>query len=187
MNKQRKAALSYRIEVIDRDHSGYGHTYVTIAEGVEESVVNRIAICTKDPGYYGTPDQWEALARLGHETYYPTPYGRNTTLHWQHYESNGEEEYCRHSIEKADSLGVMQWACKVLVNLSRNIAKASNRYYGPKDCYQFGLNCPWLVVEALERSGAQRIELVETGEYASQFVKAFSPLPEWRGQSEEAA
>ena len=184
----RKEILTYRIEVIDRDVHGYGHTYLAIAKNVAESVVKRIATCTKDPEYYGKPEQWESLARLGHDTYYPTPYGMNTTLHWQHYDGDdGDKSYCHHRIERLESLGVLCWASKLLTGLSRSIARAQDSYYGPKDCYQYKLNCPWLVVEALERSGAQRIELVHTGEYASQFVKAYSPLPEWRREDERAA
>jgi len=180
--------LTYRIEVIDRDYHGYGHTYLTMAENVGESVVKRIATCTKDPDYYGKPEQWESLARLGHDTYYPTPYGLNTTLHWQHYEAdNGDKSYCHHRIEALESLGVLRWASKLLTNLSRSIARAQDEYCGPKHCYQYRLNCPWLVVEALERSGAQRIEVVKAGEYASEFVKAYSLLPEWRGREERAA
>ena len=190
MSKPGKEILTYRIEVIDRDHSGYGHTYLTIAKNVAEGVVKRIAACTKDPAYYGKPEQWESLARLGHDTYYPspTPYGMNTTLHWQHYDGdNGDKSYCHHRIEKIESMGVLCWASKLLTNLSRSIAKAQDNYCGPNDCYQYTLNCPWLLIEALERSGAQHIELVSTGEYASQFVKAYSLLPEWRGQDQSAA
>ena len=65
MNDAQKEILTYRIEVIDRDHSGYGHTYITIAPRSPRSVVRKIADCTKDPGYYGEPDRYEALARMG--------------------------------------------------------------------------------------------------------------------------
>lgn len=184
----RQSILTYRIEVINRDNHGYGHTYVTIAKNSSASVVKRIITCIKDPGYYGKPEQWVALARLGHDTYYPTPYDMDVALHWQHYDAdNGDVSYCQHRIERLENLGVLCWASKLLTGISRSIAKEQGSYYGPKDSYQYKLNCPWLVVEALERSGAQRIELVHTGEYASQFVKAFSPLPEWRGKEEQAA
>ena len=188
MNNAQKEILTYRIEVIDRDHSGYGHTYITLAPSSPRSVVSKIADCTKDPGYYGKPDRYEALARMGHDTYYQTPYEQQVTLHWQHYDcDSGDESYCRHHIERCDRLSVMQWACKLLVGISRDIAKAQGNYYGPKDCYQYRLNFPWLVVEALERKGAQRIELAQPSGYASEFVNAFSPLPVWRGKEWVAA
>ena len=183
-----KEDLAYRIEIINRGHHGYGHTYITIVKSNPQSVVERIATCTKDPAYYGKPDEYESLARLGHDTIYRLPHDMQVVLHWQHYDSDdGHKDYCQHSIDGPSRLGVMQWACKLLTGISRNIAKAQGEYYGPKDCYQYRLNKPWNVVDELERMGAQRIELVTTGAYQSNFVKGFSLLPEWRGKEEEAA
>ena len=187
--------LTYRIEVIDRDHDGYGHTYITIAQRSPRSVLRTMANCAKDPSYYGEPDRWVALAKMGHDTHYRTPYEQHVTLHWQHYteklplsDQTPQKSYCQHRIGKCERLSAMQWACKLLVGVSRDIAKAQGEYYGPKDCYQWWLNVPWLVVEALERKGAQRIELAQLGGYAhSEWVDAFSPLPVWRGKEEEAA
>jgi len=188
MNDAQEEILTYRIEVIDCDNGGYGHTYITLSPCTPRSVVRKIANCTKDPNYYGEPDQWEKLARLGHDTYYWLDCDKGVQLHWQHYTSDdGHESYCRHQIERCRRLNVMQWACKLLVGISRDIAKSLGRYYGPKDCYQYELDEPRAVVEALERMKAKRIEVVRLGGYASEFVDAFSPLPVWRGKEEEVA
>jgi hypothetical protein len=192
-----KPILTYRITVNEAGRNcDYGSTLIDFWDMEPRSVVQKIAKCVEDPSYHGHPRNYEPLARLGHEIYYPTHFGPSVCLRWQHYTcdkgyengpSKGDESYCSHGIEKMDGFRDMQWAAKILTRVSRDIAKAQDRYCGPKEDYSSYLDSPGAVVQALEAIGAQRVEIVQVDASHWHWCNTTSDLPIWRGSTAEAA
>jgi len=112
----------------------------------------------------------------GHEVYYEVDFSpREVYLSYQHYSEGG---YCSHTVETSGGLTTLQWATKLLTRVSREVAKAQDAYYGPKDNYSHRLNSPQAVIEALEKMGA--VEIEHTGGITDgHMVKRFSPSHTW--------
>jgi len=171
-----KNALTY--EVTHTDGRDYNQTYIRICRKRKESLISKIRDCRKDPAYYGKPDQWLGLLDQGYDSFYASPYAElDCTVRFQHYNNpdTGESEgYCSHRIEALDSLYEMQLSVKILNKLAKHVARARDRYHGPKESYSYALDNPADLVKALEAIGAQRVEVIDTGAYASQFVNSDS-------------
>jgi hypothetical protein len=176
--------LTYMVVVNNADeHDRYGRTHIEISHRRPICLLDKIASCAGDPSYYGRPEQWEKLVRMGHRVSYEiAPF--IVCLTYQHFlPQNGHEEgYCGARIGESESLRNMVWATKTLNVVTREVAKDAGNYYGPKDTYSVELNNPERVAWALEKIKAKRIELVSPG-YAecTRYVDALAPVPAWRG------
>ena len=162
---KRKNRLVFRIEEettrnIYADGGGWTTTHIRIQTMDEVKVSERIYWSCKNPDYYGPPDRFQGLAAEGHAVFYELDFNsREVYLSYLH--ANGG--FCAHKVgEFSRGLRTMDWAVKLLTKISRERAKADDRYYGPKESYTSYLDGdPAGVVETLRAMGAVEIEYTD--------------------------
>ena len=171
---KKKNVITYRIE--QETHGSYKQyttTHIRIDTYSEVKVSEKLYWTCKEPDYYGPPEPYQLLAAQGHEKCYEINYS-NKELYLSYLHSEGG--YCAHKIGSfMYGLPQMRWAYLLLTKISRQIAKAQDRYYGPKDDYSFRLDSPQGVVDALKAMGAVEIEYTGGSAGTSRAVARFSP------------
>jgi hypothetical protein len=174
---KRKSRLVFRIEE-ERTPSSYGGvwetTHIRIQTMDEVKVSERIYWSCKNPGYYGEPEKYQRLAARGEEVFYDIDFNsREVYLSYLH--ATERSGYCAHKVGEFDrGLPQMAWATKLLTKISREQAKADERYYGPKENYSHLLNDPAAVVETLRAMGAVEVEYTNESAGMSAAVPRFS-------------
>ena len=163
-------SMSPKPTTVFRIHTGqcgasYTETTIRIQTFNRIRVAEQIAKGLESPDYYGDPARFQALEKAGHKFYFEPGFGgHDFLLSYLHMEYQGEPGYCAHKIDEIDGgLQGLQWASKLLVKISREIAKSQDRYYGPSENYSFCLNNPAEVVAALKKMKAVEIEFVPCG------------------------
>jgi len=83
------------------------------------------------------------------------------TLHYQHYDSDGRNDYCEPSIRDVghESLSCLHSASRFLAKVSRRIAKKLDvdRYSRSSGVHGWALEDPTNVIEGLEKMGAKQV------------------------------
>ena len=161
---KRKAKLVFRITV--GDSGSYTKTHIRIQEFYEVLLTEKIYCCTKNPEYFGKPDRFQAMAAMGHTYLYEFGHDRrDVELDYLHASNilagNSSRYYCSHKVEINGDFRTLQWATKILLRTSRDVAKAENSYYGPKENYSWFLNDPEAVVTALRKRNIVEIEFID--------------------------
>jgi hypothetical protein len=168
---QRKSKIVFRIETEAR-RGQYTTTHLRIQTMDEVKVSERIYWSCVDPDYYGEPEKYQRLAARGSEVFYQMDFNsREVYLSYLHYEGN---DYCAPRAQTEGSLSTMQWAAKLLVKISREVAKSQGRYHGPKENYESFLKNPANVVAAMQRLGAVEIEYTPGAIGMSEAVPRFT-------------
>ena len=183
MTYKRKNKIVFRIEQeVHGSYRQYTTTHIRIQTMDAIKVTERIYWSCENPDYFGTPEPYQALATQGHEVFYDIDYGDcEVYLSYLHSDGGG---YCAHAIgDLRRGLRQMKWANTLLTKVSRQIAKAQDRYYGPKDDYSFRLDSPEAVVEALRSMGAVEIEYTGGNVNLSRAVARYSQPHTFRTES----
>jgi hypothetical protein len=169
---KRKSTIIYRIETeIHGSNRDYTTTHLRIQTMDEVKVSERIYWSCNNPDYYGPPERYQGLAAMGHEVYYELDFNsREVYLSYLHHDGH----YCQHKAEYSGRLTPMKWAVALLTKISRERAKATDRYYGPKEDYSTLLDNPETVIETLKAMGAVEIEYTRGSVGSSAAVPRFS-------------
>tara|TARA_Y100000593_G_C4321212_1_gene343909 strand:+ start:5119 stop:5769 length:651 start_codon:yes stop_codon:yes gene_type:complete len=106
-------------------------------------------------------EKLERLYGSGHLLFFHNQWSSKLdfTMRWQHYD---DFDYCGHKIESLDDFSSMISATKFLTSITRKMAKKMDRYYGPKDSYQWTLSDPYIVYNYLRASGVSSIVYSES-------------------------
>ena len=169
---KRRSTIVFRIETeIHGLNRQYTTTHLRIQTMDEVKVSERIYWSCNNPDYYGPPDRYQGLAALGHEVYYELDFNsREVYLSYLHHDGH----YCQHRASVDNGLSTMKWAAKLLTRISRERAKAADRYYGPRENYSTLLDDPETVIETLKAMGAVEIEYTRGAAGSSAAVPRFS-------------
>lgn len=169
---KRTSKIVFRIETeVHGSHRQHTTTHLRIQTMDEVKVSERIYWSCADPDYYGKPEKYQRLAARGSEVFYQIDHSqREVYLSYLHHEGH----YCRHRASVENGLTTMQWATKLLTRISRERAKATDRYYGPKENYSTLLDNPEAVVETLKAMGAIEIEYTPDAIGMSEAIPRFS-------------
>jgi hypothetical protein len=178
---KRTPVVVYRIEV---EGGNYPTTHIRIGTRDRISVAERLTASIRDPDYFGPPQKWEELCRWGAEDYFEIDFSqREVYLSYTH--TKDGSGYCFPRVKTNDGLGCLRWATKLLTKVSREAARARDRYYGPKDQYDQFIESPSAVVAALKDIGAIEIEYTPHEIGTSEAVGRWSGDHQWL--KEEAA
>lgn len=184
-NKPKKLITTYSIYASSINFEGIRPTTrIKLEPRTQECIEERLALSIKDPSYYGSPDKWQSFLNQGISYFYQWSTYKQCIIEYSHDDRMEEHRdgsgYLHHRIVEVDGgMRALRWASKVLLDVSRRIAKSRDRYYGPEHDYSCEIDDPRKLVSALNSMGGKEIEFKLVDDWNGEDVSRFSKAHEW--------